>query len=126
MKDYFFVPGNRQYIQILFSEIQYIEAVKKYVRIFTAGTNNLVPVSLCYAETHLPREMFCRIHKSYIISLLHTKKFDCELAYIADKILPVGNHYRDILFQKAKVWGRETKDHTSSSENLIDKLISEL
>lgn len=126
MKDSFYVPDNRQYIKILLAEIQYIEAVKKYVKIFTAAAPCLVSVSLCYAEQRLPPDMFCRIHKSYIISLLYTKKFDSESVYLPGKILPIGKHYKDILLQRVDIWGKDVKDQGSFSDNVIDKLVGKL
>jgi two-component system LytT family response regulator len=125
MQDFFFIHDNKQYLQILFSEIEYIEKVKKYVKIFTASTPHLVPVSLSYAETRLPADLFCRIHKSYIISLRHTKAFDSESVLVAGKTLPLGKHYRDILQQKVKIWGRELGEPELSS-NTIDNLIEKL
>jgi two-component system, LytTR family, response regulator len=123
MQDFFFIHDNKQYLQILFSEIEYIESVKKYVKIFTASTPHLVPVSLSYAETRLPPELFCRIHKSYIISLKHTKLFDSEVVHVAGKTLPLGKHYKDILQQKVNIWGRDLKEQIELSNKTIDNFI---
>jgi DNA-binding LytR/AlgR family response regulator len=123
MQDFFFIHDNKQYLQILFSEIEYIEAVKKYVKIFTASTPHLVPVSLGYAESRLPLELFCRIHKSYIISLRHTKMFDCDVVLVAGKTLPLGKHYKDILQQKINIWGKDFKERIALSNKTIDNFL---
>lgn len=126
MKDHFFVLGNREYLQILYSEILYIEALKKYIKIYTLKGIHLVSVSLCYAEKSLPADHFCRVHKSYIISLRFTKKFDNEFAYVANKALPVGKHYKDMLLSKANVWKKELTEQHSFPETVIEKLIEKL
>ncbi|MFI5128412.1 MAG: LytR/AlgR family response regulator transcription factor [Chitinophagales bacterium] len=123
MQDFFFIHDNKQYLQILFSEIEYIEALKKYVKIYTASTPHLVPVSLVYAESRLPSESFCRIHKSYIISLRHAKRFDHEFVFVGGKTVPIGKHYRDILQQKVNIWGRDLRDQVLLSDKTIDNYI---
>ncbi len=126
MQDFFFIHDNKQFLQIRLSEIEYIEALKKYVKIFTASTPYLISVSLCYAETRLPPELFCRIHKSYIISLRHTKRFDNESVFIGAKTLPIGKHYKDILQQRVNIWGRDAKEEVHFSAKAIDSFIEKL
>jgi DNA-binding LytR/AlgR family response regulator len=126
MQDFFFIHDNRKYLQVLFSEIRYIEAAKKYVKIYLPATSHLVQVSLCYAEAKLPAHLFCRIHKSYIVSLRHTREFDHEAVYVGSKILPLGKNYKDALQQKIAIWGKGTMDPFLLSEKSIDTLIEKL
>jgi two-component system LytT family response regulator len=122
MQDYFFVHDNKQYLQILFSEIEYIEKVNKYIKIFTGSNTRLVRVTLSYAEARLPPQLFCRIHKSYIVSLRHIKAFDSEMVFVAGKTLPLGKHYKDIFQQKVSIWGCDLKGPKLSSKT-IDSII---
>jgi two-component system LytT family response regulator len=122
MQDFFFVHDNKQYLQILFSEIKYIEKIKRYIKIFTASTPHLVPVSLNYAEAKLPAHLFCRIHKSYIISLKHTKAFDSENVLVAGKTLPLGKHYKGLFQQKVSIWGSDFINPELSNKT-IDSII---
>jgi DNA-binding LytR/AlgR family response regulator len=126
MQDFFFINDNRRCLQILFSEIWYIEAVRKYVKIFTANRAYLVQVSMNYAEEKLPVKLFCRIHKSYIISLRHTKQFDHESVSIGGMDLPIGKNYRSLLLQKADVWGKEEKTPVMLPVNDMDNTVSEV
>ena len=97
MNDYLFIKVEKNYHKLKLSEILYIQAEKKYVNIVTATKSHLVLTSITQIEKLLPKGLFCRIHRSYIISLEHTNKFNCEFVYIENKKIPVSEHYKNVL-----------------------------
>jgi DNA-binding LytR/AlgR family response regulator len=97
MRQYHFFKTGKYYCKIKFSDILYIEADNKCVHIFTAKTKVCAFHSLKAVEEILPAEIFFKVHRSYIISLEHTDKFDNEFAYIKDQKIPMAEHYRDTL-----------------------------
>jgi len=107
MQDYFFVKNNKKQSKIFFWEILYVEAVKKYILIVTTKKKYLVPGSMCTAERILPTSQFCRIHRSYIISLEHATDFDNETVYIGESFFPIGKQYRGSLQKKVIVLSDE-------------------
>jgi len=117
MDDFFFVSNRKKFAKILFVDILYIEALKKYIKIFTTKETHVVSVSLSYAERKLPKDIFCRIHKSYVISLKHLKYFDSEFAFIADKGVPIGKHYKAVLNKRLDVWGRRSNGQMKPNQN---------
>jgi two-component system LytT family response regulator len=119
MADFFFVNNRKRYSKILFTDIQYIEALKKYIKIFTTREFHVVSVTMSYAEQKLPNQIFCRIHKSYIISLGHLRYFNNEFVSLGDKILPIGQHYKGILHKRIDVWGRDPKCELIASKNIL-------
>ena len=109
MPDCFFIHDNRQYLRVLLSDIVYIEALKRYIRIFTTSTSITVTASLNYAEEKLPSERFCRVHKSYIVSLHHVEAFDSENVIVTRKSIPLGKHYKEILQGRLDIWGKVSR-----------------
>jgi len=45
----------------------------------------------------LPADIFCKVHRSYIVSLEHTIKFDNDFVYIGSKKIPISEQYRSVL-----------------------------
>ena len=84
-------------MQIRLSEIRYIQAEKRYVYIVTQNECYCSRVSIAEIEQYLPANLFCRIHRSFLVSLAHTVKFDNDLAYVAGKKLPIARQYRNAL-----------------------------
>ena len=100
MHDFLFLKLDKKFLKLCYSEIAYAEAEKKYVRIVTPRKTFLVLSSITSVEKILPGDQFCRIHRSYIISLQHMTGFDNEVAYIGDKIFPIGKQHRQVLQDK--------------------------
>jgi two-component system, LytTR family, response regulator len=45
-------------------------------------------------ETDLPAALFCRVHKSYMVSLSKIERADRNTVYIGETSIPVSNTYR--------------------------------
>lgn len=69
--DYIFVKteSKGKYLKINLGDIDYVEAMKNYVCIHTAGKKTLVLTSMKELEERLPANQFMRVHKSYIIAI---------------------------------------------------------
>ena len=97
MQEFLFFRVEKAYIKLKFADILYVQAEKKYV--------NLVAISKCYTtlcsighiEKILPADIFCKVHRSYIVSLEHTIKFDNDFVYIRSKKIPISEQYRSVL-----------------------------
>ncbi len=101
--DFFFIRSGTTFTKLMYREILYVQADKKYVVIVTADKSHMTLSSMRHIEEKLPRNMFCRVHRSYIISLIHTRKFDNELVYIGDRKIPIAEQYRNILKDSVRV-----------------------
>lgn len=99
----FFIRCDGKYIRIDTREIRYLESLKNYVRIATATRSYLTLISLVQLETELPASQFCRVHRSYIVSIPHILSFDHESVYLDDKIIPIGQMYKSALPGKVRV-----------------------
>lgn len=123
MQEYLFVKLDKKFSKISFSEIMYAEAVKKYVRIVTLKKAYLILTSMCSVEQILPSNQFCRIHRSYIVSLNYTTHFDSEVVYIGDKIFPIGKQHRGILQNRVIILSSELKHEPDPGNNHLSDIL---
>jgi len=85
--------------KLSWKEIQYIEKDENYVIYHTEAKKILSRQTLTDIEAIFP-SYFCRIHKSYAVSLLHLSQLEREFVKLADKLLPVGRTYKGKLKEK--------------------------
>ncbi len=97
MQDFLYVKEGSRNVQVLFSDIQYVEVNDKYASLVTPKGRFFILQSLHAIEEILPKSHFCRIHRSYIISLHHTKWFDHDSVCIGNEKLPIGKSYKTVL-----------------------------
>lgn len=102
-QDFIFIRKGKNNEKVFYIDILYIEAAKKYSKIVTLKNNYLVLAPLCEIENQLPSLFFCRIHKSYVVSLWHISYFNTELVNISSKQIPVGRQYREVLFKSVRI-----------------------
>lgn len=109
MQTFLFVKLGKKFSKITYSDILYIEALKKYICIVTSKRSYLVLASMCSVDKVLPASQFCRIHRSYIVSLRHTTDFDSDVVYIGDKIFPIGKQHSKILHERVTILSDEIR-----------------
>ena len=100
MNDFLFVRIGKEYTQIFFAEIIYIESLKNYVRIVTVKDNFMIKVTLSRVEKVLPKHQFCRIHRCYIVALRSISRFNHDNVHISGKKFSIGEQYRKVLFDR--------------------------
>jgi DNA-binding LytR/AlgR family response regulator len=83
-------------VRVNFDDILYVEGLKEYVSIYTAGGNKFVKLAaLKDLERILPRHQFLRIHKSYIVAVGKVTAAYGNTVEIGQISLPVGRSYKD-------------------------------
>ncbi len=96
--DYMFVKSDQKLIKIKFNDIEYIEGMKDYVKIFTHERMIVTLHTMKFFEANLPRN-FLRIHKSYIINLDGIKSISGNEVEIKNQKLPIGSSYKENLMK---------------------------
>lgn len=93
--DYLYVRADRMMVKVHFAEIRYIEAMSDYVRIFLGDRKTVMSrLPISQIEELLPREGFCRIHRSYIVARSQITAYTKESVQIGERALPVSRGYR--------------------------------
>jgi DNA-binding LytR/AlgR family response regulator len=126
MNKFLFFKDNKTYTKIPYEDIEYVEAVKKYVRVVTTKKTYMVPASLCNVEKKLPDNLFCRIHRSYIVSLLHVNHFNHEIVSVNGKQFPLGRQYRSLLDEKIIVLNDDAPDEIRLFKNDFDEFMNRI
>lgn len=96
-----FVREGSKIIRLRREEILYLEGYGDYVKIHRASDKTLLTqVSLRRFEECLDKERFCRIHRSYIVSLAHINYIEHKRVRIGDALLPISDSYLPSLMRK--------------------------
>lgn len=92
---FFFVRSEYKEIKILFNDIQYIEGLKDYVKIFLASQPRpvLTRMNLKAIEQKLPINQFCRIHNSFIVALARITAVQRSQVFLGTTPIPVGDKF---------------------------------
>lgn len=93
----FFVKEGDEFIKILVKDIDYIEGLKDYAKIFTGNNYCLALKTLKSIEAILSPYNFERIHKSYIVPLSKIIQYNGRCVLINNSEIPVGAKYRSTL-----------------------------
>lgn len=93
--DHFFVKGNGKFFKVNFSEINYIEGKKDYVKIHAADFSLLTLQTMMEMEKILPPNQFLRVHKSYIIALGNIKSIYGNSIEVGNETIPIGLNFKN-------------------------------
>lgn len=104
LNDRIFVRHKEKMLKIMLADILYIEADRNYSRIFTANKEHLLSITLKTIEEKLPVKLFQRIHRSYVINILHVDEVAEHHVMIAQKPIPLGTGMREQLMQRLQTF----------------------
>jgi len=99
-----FIKANYEMMKINLKDIDLIEALDDYIKIYIKPSPILTLMTLKGIQEKLPSKEFIRIHRSYIIPLAKVEKFSKSKVFVAGKELPIGTSYSDVydlLLQKS-------------------------
>jgi DNA-binding LytR/AlgR family response regulator len=97
--DMFIVRTESHYIPIQKSDIAYIEAEDKFVKInLVNGQQHIVWISLKSINEQLADKRFMRIHRSYLLNTEHVQAINNVDVKVANKILPLSEQFKQELF----------------------------
>jgi len=91
----FFIKEGDEYIKVYVKDIDYIEGMKDYAKIYCGKNFYMALKTLKSLEEILEKHGFMRVHKSYIIPLEKIIQYTGRVLLINTKQIPVGNSYRE-------------------------------
>ena len=86
--------GTKTY-RVKTDSILYIEGMGNYVTFYLSDKKIVTYMSIQEVLNLLPGEVFCRIHKSYIVSLKHIDVIEKHRVLIKNNSIPIGQTYRE-------------------------------
>lgn len=91
-----YVKVNYEMMKINLKDIDLIEALDDYIKIYIKPYPVLTLMTLKGVQEKLPTSAFARIHRSYIIPLGKVEKFSKNKVTVAGKEIPIGSSYADV------------------------------
>lgn len=92
--NYIYFRSDRKVLKILIDDILYIESLKDYVKVVTKNKTIITRQSISALESALPKDLFIRIHRSFIVAFKNIDCFTSERIEIAKYELPISRLYR--------------------------------
>jgi DNA-binding LytR/AlgR family response regulator len=100
LSDRIFVRFKEKMMKIMVADILYIEADRNYSRIFTGCKEFLLSTTLKLIEEKLSRNLFVRIHRSYLINLAHVDEVAEDHVVISQKAIPLSAGLKEHLLER--------------------------
>ena len=107
--DYLFVKAERKMFKLHFKNILFIQGLKDYVILHTENQKVITAMNIKTIQEQLPKNIFVRVSKSYIVNSKCIDSLDNNTIYIGENEIPIGNIYRDYFFNEfvtKKILGR--------------------
>jgi two-component system LytT family response regulator len=96
---YLFVKTEHRIQKIDLDDILFIEGLQNYIDINIKNSHVLSLQPLKKIEEQLPANDFVRVHRSFIVALKHINSIERSRISIGDKLIPIGDSYRDGFFK---------------------------
>jgi DNA-binding LytR/AlgR family response regulator len=94
-----FVKVNYEIMKINLKDIDLIEALDDYIKIYIKPSPVLTLMTLKSIQEKLPARDFVRVHRSFIVPLAKIEKFSKTKLWIAGKEIPIGSSYSQVYDQ---------------------------
>jgi DNA-binding LytR/AlgR family response regulator len=94
LTDRIFVRHKEKMVKIMTADILYIEADRNYSRLFTAGKEYVLSLTLKTIEEKLPNHLFMRIHRSWLVNLQQVEAVGEDFVTIANKEIPLSENLK--------------------------------
>lgn len=98
--NFIFVRSDRKMVKINFSEINYIESLSDYIKIYLDNKTVVTRETISNIETKLPQNDFIRVHRSFIIAISKIESFTNEFIEINKKAIPISRSYKPAVLNK--------------------------
>ena len=98
-----FIKVNYEIMKINLKDIDLIEALDDYIKIYIKPNPVLTLMTLKSIQEKLPSRDFVRIHRSFIIPIAKIEKFSKSKVWIAGKEIPIGSSYSSVYDQLLEI-----------------------
>ncbi|MDH7446114.1 LytR/AlgR family response regulator transcription factor [Aquimarina sp. 2201CG14-23] len=92
-----FLKGDKETHHIQLDQIKYLESYGSYVKLYLQTEMLLIHESISHFETILPAELFIRVHRSFMVSVIAIKSIVGNQIKLKDVTIPIGQSYKAII-----------------------------
>lgn len=99
--EYLFVKSEYRLVRIKYSDIDYIEGMREYVRIHLSdGSSIMTLLSMKSLEERLSNENFMRVHRSYIVNLTKITVVERQrIVFNKNTYIPISDQHKEAFEQ---------------------------
>jgi DNA-binding LytR/AlgR family response regulator len=98
--DYIFIKTDGKIFKIQFSDLLYAEASGNYTKIVTTQQVLLPTMTFSNFEELLPRALFARVHRSFIINKSKINHVEGNRVFINATEIPIGVNYKETFLKE--------------------------
>lgn len=91
---FIYFRADRKILKVLLDDILYIESLKDYIKVVTKTRTIITRQSISSLQASLPKNLFIRIHRSFIVAFKNIDSYKPETIEISKYELPVSRLYR--------------------------------
>ena len=100
--DFIFIKSEYHIEKLLLQDLLYVEGMKDYLSFQLIKGKVLSLMNFSQAEALLPERSFVRVHKSFMVAIKHIETIERNRIRIGDKIIPVGETYKDHFYEQLR------------------------
>lgn len=96
-----FVKADYKMVQVVLSDITFVEGVKDYIRIHTVNEAPLMTLmSMNSIEDFLPSDLFMRVHRSFIVNIDQIKTIERNRIIFDKTHIPISDSHKESVMEK--------------------------
>jgi DNA-binding LytR/AlgR family response regulator len=99
-EDFVFIKTEGKIFKILHQDLLFAEANGNYTKIVTLQNTLLPAMTFSNVEEILPRSIFLRVHRSFIINKSKIDHIEGNRVYINRIEIPIGGNYKDLFLKQ--------------------------
>ncbi|HEY8733391.1 MAG TPA: LytTR family DNA-binding domain-containing protein, partial [Puia sp.] len=100
---YLYFRVDRKMVKVFLHDILYIEGFSDYVKIITPSKTLITKQLISALEESLPKDIFIRIHRSFIISINKINSYNADIIHIGNADLPIGRLFKQNVIRKLQL-----------------------
>jgi len=100
---FLYLKVERKTIKLNINDILWIESLRDYVKVITAGQVYISKQKISFLEEMLPERRFVRIHRSFIVSINKISAFYAGTVEVSGHELPIGRNYKQDLQKRLRM-----------------------
>ncbi|MCF8365744.1 MAG: response regulator transcription factor [Bacteroidales bacterium] len=97
-RNFVFIRADYKMIKVVFSDILFVEGLKDYLKIITAGKTIVTHMNFKTLEQMLPENDFVRVHKSFLVPVSKIDSIGKNSLDIGEHQIPIGDFYKKSFF----------------------------
>lgn len=99
-KQFVFIKTEYRLEKVNLADLLYIEGMRDYRCLHQPDRKILTLQTFGELEQELPADQFCRVHKSFIVSMNHIDSIERDRIRIGEALVPISETYRTLFYQR--------------------------